>query len=69
MPISTASFAPDGETLITGGFDGYLEEWDVASGERIRVLLDPRGQEDARPKVVIIEDGEEVEAPLQSRRA
>ena len=56
MPISTASFAPDGGTLITGGFDGYLEEWDVASGERFRVLLDPRGQEDARPKVVIVED-------------
>jgi len=65
MPISTASFAPDGETLITGGFDGYLEEWDAVTGERLRVLLDPCGQEDERPRVVVIEDGEEVEAPFQ----
>jgi WD40 repeat protein len=65
LPIATASFSPDGQALITGGFDGYLEEWDAATGERLRVLLDPCAQEDERPRVVCIEDGKEVEAPFQ----
>ena len=69
MTIATASFSPDGKTLITGSLDGYLCEWDVDSGERRRVLLDPRGEEDERPRIVIVdENGHEEDAPFQLRR-
>jgi len=69
MSIQTASFSPDGKTLITGSLDGYVCEWDAGTGERRRVLLDPRGEEDERPRVVIVsEDGREEDAPFQLRR-
>ena len=69
MTITTASFSPDGTTLITGCLDGYLCEWDVDSGERRRVLLDPKGEEDERPRIVIVdENGHEEDAPFQLRR-
>jgi WD40 repeat protein len=65
MAIATASFSPDGQFLITGGFDGYLKEWNSRNGTQFRVLLDPYGMEDERPEVVTIENGEEFEAPFQ----
>lgn len=69
MTITTASFSPDGSTLITGCLDGYVCEWDVESGERRRVLLDPRGEEDERPRIVTVdENGHEKDAPIQLRR-
>ncbi len=30
--IYAAAFAPDGATLLTGGWDGFLRLWDVATG-------------------------------------
>jgi WD40 repeat protein len=68
MSIVTASFSPDGTTLLTGSLDGYLIEWDGVTGARRRVLLDPKGEQDERPEVVCIEDGVEVEAPFELRR-
>jgi WD40 repeat protein len=66
--IVAAAFSPDGTILLTGSLDGYLIEWDGATGARRRVLLDPKGEEDERPEVACIEDGVEVEAPFQLGR-
>ena len=60
----TASFAPDGTSLLTGSSEGYLTEWASSTGARTRVLLDPEGQEDDRPEVVCSQNGVEVEAPF-----
>jgi WD40 repeat protein len=69
VSIEAASFSPDGHTLITGSADGYLCEWDAETGERRRVLLDPTAEEDARPRVVMVdESGREEDAPFQLRR-
>jgi WD40 repeat protein len=69
MNLTTASFSPDGYTLITGSADGYLCEWDTETGDRRRVLLDPMAEEDERPRVVIVdESGREEDAPFQLRR-
>lgn len=67
MGVWTARFSPDGETLLSGSDDGYLIEWDVQSGERRRVLLDPKGEEDDRPRIVD-EDGREVDAGFRILR-
>jgi RNA polymerase sigma factor (sigma-70 family) len=32
------AFAPDGKALVTGGRDGLVKRWDVASGKRLRTL-------------------------------
>lgn len=66
--ICAGDFSPDGKTLITASLGGTLAEWDADTGERRRVLLDPKGVEDENPRVVLIEDGKEVEAPFQLRR-
>lgn len=69
MSIVTAGFSPDGKGLITGSRDGYLREWDVETGRRRRVLLDPNAEEDERPRVVIFDEhGHEEDAPFQLRR-
>src|SRR5512136_988023 len=69
MTITTASFSPDGKTLITGSLDGYVCEWDTKTGERRRVLLDPHGEQDERPRVVVVDaHGHEEAAPFQLRR-
>jgi WD40 repeat protein len=69
MGIATACFSPDAKTLLTGSNDGYLCEWDVYTGERRRVLLDPQGKEDERPRIVIVDqNGHEEDAPFQLRR-
>jgi WD40 repeat protein len=65
MSIVTASFSPDGQMLVTGSLSGHLVEWDGSTGAKRRVLLDPEGREDARPRIVRIENGVEVEAPFQ----
>lgn len=66
--IFAADFSPDGKTLITASLGGTLAEWDVETGRRRRVLLDPKGVEDENPRVVRVEDGQEVEAPFRLRR-
>jgi len=68
LRLFTADFSPDGKTLITAGLEGTLAEWDAETGQRARVLLDPKGVEDANPRVVCIKDGREVEASFQLRR-
>jgi RNA polymerase sigma factor (sigma-70 family) len=35
---TAVAFAPDGKTLATGGRDGLVKLWDVASGRRLRTL-------------------------------
>jgi WD40 repeat protein len=66
--IAAADFSPDGKTLITASLEGTLAEWDAETGQRRRVLLDPKGLEDENPRVVCIEEGREVEAPFQLYR-
>lgn len=66
--IAAADLSPDGRILLTAGLDGTLTEWDAQTGERRRVLLDPRGIEDRNPEVVMIEDGREVEPPFSLSR-
>lgn len=33
-PVTCVAFAPDGKTLVSGGQDGAVRVWDVASGEQ-----------------------------------
>lgn len=44
--IRSARFSPDGKRLLTGSHSGVLAEWDAASGQRLRALLDLVGNED-----------------------
>lgn len=67
--IASASFSPDAKILITASLEGVLAEWDTSTGQRVRVLLDPYGIDDApAPSVVSIVDGQEVEADFQLKR-
>lgn len=66
--LAAADFSPDVTTLLTASLDGTLAEWDVETGERRRVLLDPKGLEDENPRIVTTEDGREVEPPFYLRR-
>jgi WD40 repeat protein len=68
MSISTGAISPDRSIVITGSFEGYLVEWDVTSGERLRVLLDPEAKEDVNPRVVWIVDGVEKDPGYQISR-
>ena len=34
--LGNVAFAPDGKELVTGGWDGILRVWDVASGKESR---------------------------------
>ena len=53
MSIVTASFSPDGYTLITGSADGYLCQWFAQTGQRLHVLLAPSAaDEEPRPAAV-----------------
>ncbi len=66
--IAAADLSPDGKMLLTAGLDGTLAEWDGETGERRRVLLDPKGIEDENPEVVMTHDGREVEPPFSLSR-
>ena len=33
IPINSVAFAPDGQTLVTGGYDGKTKLWDLSTGE------------------------------------
>ena len=45
MPIYCARFSPDGRRLITGGLGGMVVEWDGATGQQLRVILDTQDLE------------------------
>lgn len=47
--LQAARFSPDGKRLLTGSTNGILAEWDVASGQRLRALLDPIDSDDVVP--------------------
>ncbi len=67
--IAFASFSPDAKILITASLEGVLAEWDASTGQRVRVLLDPDGIDDApAPSVFSIVDGQEVEAEFRLER-
>jgi WD40 repeat protein len=36
--IFACAYAPDGQTVLSAGWDGYLRYWNVATGERITAL-------------------------------
>ncbi|HQK89132.1 MAG TPA: hypothetical protein PLU25_16035, partial [Acidobacteriota bacterium] len=44
--IQAARFSPDGRRVLTGSVNGVLAEWDSKSARRLRLLLDPAGNED-----------------------
>jgi WD40 repeat protein len=55
---TTAAFSPDGTIVAvdaTFGYGTYL--YDVATGNRVATLTDPRGQLDVAPQVVFSPDG------------
>ena len=33
IPINSVAFAPDGQTLVTGGYDGKTKLWDLSTGK------------------------------------
>lgn len=66
--IFAGDFSPDGEILITASLGGTLAEWHADTGERRRILLDPKGIEDENPQLFIVEEGKKVEAPFHLRR-
>ncbi len=37
--VSSVAYAPDGQTIVTGGSDGLVIIWDAASGEQLRTLM------------------------------
>ena len=43
--IQAARFSPDGRRVLTGSVNGVLAEWDAKSTRRLRLLLDPAGNE------------------------
>jgi WD40 repeat protein len=40
--VKSVAFAPDGKTVISGGFDSWAFQWDVTTGKRLRAF---RGEE------------------------
>ena len=42
-PVTGASFAPDGRRVVSGGVDGAVRIWDIATGRSRRAR--PRGDE------------------------
>ncbi|MGH7227025.1 MAG: WD40 repeat domain-containing protein, partial [Gemmataceae bacterium] len=43
--LATLNFSPDGKTMVSGGKQGFLYFWDVATGKKVRSLR-PRGREE-----------------------
>jgi WD40 repeat protein len=37
--VYSLSFSPDGKQLVTGGMDGTIRIWDLATGELVRVMI------------------------------
>src|SRR5436853_179279 len=42
-PVLAVVFRPDGRTALSGGLDGTIREWDLASGRERRQLLGHTG--------------------------
>ncbi|MHB1423974.1 MAG: hypothetical protein ACYC3I_12420 [Gemmataceae bacterium] len=36
--VQSVAFAPDGKTLMSGGYDGWAFQWDVATGKSLRMI-------------------------------
>jgi WD40 repeat protein len=43
-PIGGMAFTPDGKRLVTVGHDHTIQEYDAASGERLRIVRPPSGE-------------------------
>lgn len=39
--VEGVAYSPDGETIVSGAWDGRVILWDAATGERIRTFVDP----------------------------
>lgn len=63
--IQAAVFSPDGKRLVTGSLEGVLAEWDVDSGRRLRVLLDPERIEDRWQEARQADDGTQGEVAFR----
>jgi WD40 repeat protein len=57
--IQAASFSPDGRWLVTGSLEGVVALWDVGTGRRLRVLLDPQRVEDRQQEAGSFAPGSE----------
>jgi WD40 repeat protein len=44
--VPTVRFSPDGKTLASGGYDGLIQLWNVATGEQVATLRGRVGQID-----------------------
>jgi WD40 repeat protein len=42
-PVTSAVFSPDGQQVLTGGYDGRLRIWNAASGAQLREISGPSG--------------------------
>jgi WD40 repeat protein len=43
QPIGGVAYAPDGQTIATGGFDAVVRIWDAATGKERMAMNDPLG--------------------------
>ncbi|MBN1485355.1 MAG: WD40 repeat domain-containing protein, partial [Chloroflexia bacterium] len=41
IPVTQVAYSPDGSTLVSGGYNGTLIVWDVASGQALQQLFTP----------------------------
>ena len=55
-PVFATFFAPDGKSLWSAAEDRTIRQWDVATGEALRVLRFPAGE--SKPAVTFSRDGQ-----------
>lgn len=68
--VEGVEFSPDNQTLLTGGWDGQVILWDVASGEVISRFIDPTLNDNPEIElspIIVIRDDAEVEITVEGR--